>query len=69
MPSFSVSTVRADGRALLGAVTSTYLPLDKMAAILAGDIFNCISWMKRFEFWLEFHWSLFLGVQFQHWFS
>ena len=32
---------------------------------------NAFWWMKRFVFWLEFHWSLFLMVQltiFQHWF-
>ena len=49
----------------------THLPLDKMAANLADDIFNAFSSMKRFVFWLEFHWSFFLGVQLtigQHWF-
>ena len=32
---------------------------------------NGFSWMKLYEFWLKFHWSLFLAVQltiFQHWF-
>ena len=37
----------------------------------ADDIFSAFSWMKIFEFRLEFHWSLFLRVQlriFHHWF-
>ena len=44
-------------------------PLDKMAAI--SQIFwDAFSWVKRFVFWLNFHWGLFLRVQFtitQHW--
>ena len=40
------------------------------------DIFqtflNAFSWMKTYEFWLRFHWSLFVRVQlttFPHWFK
>ena len=49
----------------------TDLPLDKMAANLADDIFIAIFMNKNIVFWLKFHWSLFLGVQLtigQHWF-
>ena len=38
---------------------------------LPDDIFKCFFWMKMFEYWLRFHWSLFLRVQLaiiQHWF-
>ena len=37
----------------------------------AEHIFNCISWMKTFDFHIKFHWSMFLRVQLiicQHWF-
>ena len=50
--------------------TLTNLPLDKMAAILADDIFNCIFWMKMIEFRFKFHWNMFPGHQLtksQHW--
>ena len=36
----------------------------------AHDIFRCISWMKSVVFWFEFHWNMFLGIQFsitRHW--
>ena len=49
----------------------THWGRDKMVAIFADIIFRCILWMKMFEFWLRYHWSLFLSVQltiFQHWF-
>ena len=42
-----------------------------MAAIFQTTYSNTFSWMKLYEFLLEFHWSLFLRVQstiFQHWF-
>ena len=32
---------------------------NKMAAMIFSDE---ISWMEKFSFWLEFHWSLFLRV-------
>ena len=44
---------------------------DKMNAISQPTFSNAFSLMKMFEFWLKFHWSLFLRVQltiFQHWF-
>ena len=33
---------------------------------------NAFYWMEIFEFWIKFHWTLFLGFQltiFKHWFS
>ena len=36
----------------------------------SDDIFICNLWKKMYEFWLTFHWSLFLGVKltiFQNW--
>ena len=42
----------------------------KMAAIFQMTFSNAFSWMKMYEFWLSFHWSLFPRVQskiFQHW--
>ena len=42
----------------------THLPLDKMAAILADDLFKRIFLNeKKHKFLLKFHWSLFLMVQ------
>ena len=49
----------------------THLTLDKMDAIPQIIFSDAFSWMKRFVFWLKFHWSLFLRVQLtisQHWF-
>ena len=49
----------------------THLPLDKMAAISQTTLSNALPGMKNFDFWLKFHWSLFLRVQLtltQHWF-
>ena len=46
-------------------------PLDKMADISQTIFSNAYSWMKRFAFWLNFHWSLFPGAQLtitQQWF-
>ena len=37
----------------------------------ADDVLKCIFFNEIFEFWLKFHWILFLRVQlaiFQHWF-
>ena len=56
--------------------SSLKLPLthwgrDKMAAIFQTTFSNAFSWMKIYEFWLRFHWSVFLRIQltiFQHWF-
>ena len=42
-----------------------------MDAIPQTTSSSAFSWMKKFEFWLKFQWSLFLTVQvtiFQHWF-
>ena len=35
------------------------------------NILNTFSWMKMYEFWLTFHWSVFQSIKlltFQHWF-
>ena len=41
----------------------THLPLDKMATVSQTIFSDAFSWMKMFEFWLKFHWSLFPSVQ------
>ena len=41
----------------------THWGRDKMAAISQTTLSIAFSWMKMLEFWLNFHWSLFLGVQ------
>ena len=49
----------------------THWGRDKMTPIFSKTFSNAFSWMKIYEFWLKFHWSLFLRVQlikFQHWF-
>ena len=49
----------------------TCLLLDKMASISQTIFGDAFSLMKNFAFWLKFHWSLFLWVQWiitQHWF-
>ena len=49
----------------------THWGQDKMAAIFHTTFSDAFTWMKMYEFWLRFHWSLFLRVQltiFQHWF-
>ena len=49
----------------------THWGRDKMAAIFQTTFSNGCSWMKIFEFWIQFDWSLFLRVQLirtQHWF-
>ena len=49
----------------------THWGRDKMAAFFQTTFGNEFSWMKIYEFQLEFHWSLFPGVQLtilRHWF-
>ena len=49
----------------------THWGQDKMATISQTTLSNAVSWMKMLEFWLKFHWSLFIRVQliiFRHWF-
>ena len=49
----------------------THWGWDKMDDIFQTTFSNAFSWMKICEFWLRFHWSVFLRVQltiFQHWF-
>ena len=48
----------------------THWGRDKMAAISQTTFTNAFSWMKMYEFYLWFHWSLFLRFEltiFQHW--
>ena len=40
-----------------------HLTLDKMATISQTVFSAAFSWMKRFVFWLKFHWSLFPRIQ------
>ena len=52
-------------------LSSSHWGRDQMADIFQTTFSNAFSWMKIFEFWIIFHWSLFLRVQltiFQHWF-
>ena len=47
------------------------VPLDNIAATSQTTFSNALSWMKILDFWLKFHWNLFLRVQLtitQHWF-
>ena len=47
-------------------------PLDQMATISQTTFSNAFSWMKSFVFLFQYHWILFLRVQFtirQHWFG
>ena len=49
----------------------THWGRDKMAAIYQTTFSNAFSWTKMYEFWLKFHWGLFVRVQltiYQHWF-
>ena len=49
----------------------THLPLDQMDDISQTTFSHAFSWMKKFDFWLKYHWSLFLRVKLtitQHWF-
>ena len=41
----------------------THWGRDKTDGIWQTTVSNAISWMKIFEFWLKFHWNLFLKVQ------
>ena len=49
----------------------THWGRNKTAAISQTTFSNAFSWMKTFEFWLQFHWISFPKVEltiFQHWF-
>ena len=49
----------------------THWGRDQIDAISQTTVSNAFSWMKMLEFWLWFHWSLFLRFEltiFQHWF-
>ena len=61
-----------DDMAMISYKTVNSSPLYKMAAISQTTFPNALSWKKNFEFWLKFHWSLFLKAQLtitQHWFN
>ena len=48
----------------------THWGRNKMAAVSQTTFSNAFSWMKMYEFWLKFRWSLFLSVQLtvsHHW--
>ena len=75
--SYALSNIKtAEDSAAPGAMTSSYsilthLLLDKMAAMSQTIFSDVYSWLESFVFWLKFHWSLFMRVQFtitQHWF-
>ena len=54
-----------------GSKWLTHWGWDKIAAVSQMTLSNAFSWMKMLEFWLRFHWSLFLRVKLttiQHWF-
>ena len=58
------------GYQLEGEVKLTHWDSNKMANILQ-TFCNAYSWMKMLEFWVKFHWNLFLWVQLmisQHYF-
>ena len=49
----------------------THWGWNEMAAIFQTTFSKVFSWKKIYKFWLQFHWSLFFGIQitiFQHWF-
>ena len=53
------------------ALGLTHWGRDKIVNIFQTTFSNVFSWMKMYQFWLSFLWSLFPGVQltiFQHWF-
>ena len=58
--------------AVLGSTTSlTHWARKKISAISQTKFRNAFSWMRKHEFHLWFHWSLFLRFEltiFQHWF-
>ena len=41
----------------------THWGWDKMATIFQTTFSNAFPWMKMYDFWLKFHWSLFIRVQ------
>ena len=43
--------------------TLTEWDLNKMATISQTTFSNAFSWMKKFGFWLQFHWNVFLRIQ------
>ena len=68
-PKTELLSVELPGKNLCDILT--HWGRDKMAAVSQTTLSNAFSWMKMFEFWLKFHWSLFLKVQLtiiQHWF-
>ena len=47
---------------LIPCINLTHWGRDKMAAVSQTTLSNTFSWMNMLEFWLRFHWSLFLRV-------
>ena len=47
----------------LGGCLLTYWGRNKKAEIFQTTFSNAFSWMKMFQLWLKFHWSVFLRVQ------
>ena len=66
-----MAVIRRHGNVEICMLLVTHWGREKMAAISQTTLPNAFSWMKILEFWLNFHWSLFLWFQFtifQHWF-
>ena len=51
-----------ESKAKQGKGKLTHWGRDKMDAIFQMTLSNAFSWMKMYEFWLKFHWRLFLRV-------
>ena len=47
----------------------THWGRDKMASVIQTIFADAFPWLKRFVFWLKFHWSLFQLTITGHWFS
>ena len=58
----NIETKSAEERRTGSAIASTHWARDKMAAISQTTLSIAFSWMKMFEFRLNFHWSLFQRV-------
>ena len=64
------SSARVSADSMMAKFVAQYIVLcgwllkgrDKMGNISATTFSNTFSWMKMFEFWLKFHWSLFPRV-------
>ena len=71
LPAYFIAYKKGNSMNLIKNTMLTHCGRDKMAAIFQTTFSIAFSWMKKFEFWLRFHWSLFPRVQltiFHHWF-